>query len=331
MSSVAEAKERLTIRDIGAKLFPDWRPGKSCRCPWTVDAHPSFSVSDDARLFNNFASGEGGDVVSFLARARGIPESEAARELIRWADVRGGGSSPPPATVRPSEPAPERVKPELPLLDEGTAEERRQLASLRNLSLEGIELAIARGLLRFTDSREGRAWVVTDAARWAAQARRLDGKPWQRLTGQPKAWTLAGSRASWPIGFEDAVRRDRVALVEGGPDALAGFHFSWASGCADAVGVVAMIGAACRIPGECLPVFAGLPVRVFIHADAAGMKAARRWACQLTTAGAKVSGFDFSGMLRADGAEVDDLCDMANIGPDSWAENRELIEGVMNF
>ncbi len=331
MSAVAEAKERITIRDIGAKLFPDWKPGKSCRCPWREDRNPSFSVSEDGRLFNDFASGEGGDVVAFLARARGITESEAAKELIQMAGVRGGGMPLPPAPARIKEPAPERVKPDLPPFDEGTPEERRGLARLRNLSLESIEIAIERGLLRFSDSREGRAWIVTDRDRWAAQARRLDGQRWQRLNGQPKAWTLAGSRASWPIGFADAVRRERIALVEGGPDALAAVHHAFASECPEAVGVVCMIGASCRVPEECLPAFAGIPLRVFVHADAAGMKAARRWAAQLAGAGAKVSGFDFSGMVRMDGAAVGDLCDMASIGADSWEAHRELIENAMRF
>ena len=331
MSAVAEAKERLTIREIGAKLFPDWKPGKSCRCPWREDRNPSFSVSDDGRLFNDFASGEGGDVVSFLALARGIPESEGARELIRMAGVTGAGSNLPPVTARLAEPAKEREKPALPLLDEGTAAERAQLARLRNLCPDAIVIAIERGILRFADSRECRAWVVTDQDRWAAQARRLDGQRWQRLNGEPKAWTQAGSRASWPIGWADAVRRDRVALVEGGPDALAAVHHAWASECAEAVGVVCMIGAACRIPDECLSAFAGLPVRVFVHNDAAGLKAARKWAGQLAGAGARVSGFSFDGMTRSDGEAVGDLNDMASIGADSWEEHRELIENAMRF
>lgn len=329
MSAVAEAKERLTIREIGAMLFPDWRPGKSCLCPYNGEKNPSYSVSDDGRLFFSFASGEGGDVVSFLALARGITESEAAKELIRLAGVSGGNL--PPAPVRPVEPAKEREKPSLPLLDEGTADERAQLERMRNLAPDAIALAIERGILRFADSREGRAWVVTDQDRWAAQARRIDGERWQRLNGQPKAWTLAGSRASWPIGWVDAVRRDRVALVEGGPDALAALHHALASECSNEVGVVCMIGAACRIPEECLPPFAGLPVRVFVHADAAGMKAARKWAAQLAGVGARVSGFSFDGMTRSDGAAVNDLCDMASIGADSWQEHRELIEGAMRF
>jgi hypothetical protein len=331
MSAVAEAKERLTIRDIGASLFPDWRPGKSCRCPWREDRNPSFSVSEDGRLFNCFASGEGGDAVSFLALARGITESEAARELIRMAGVTGAGCNLPPVPVRHAEPAKEREKPALPTFDEGTMAERALLARLRNLAPDAVVIAIERGILRFSASREGRAWVVTDRDRWAAQARRLDGQRWQRLTGQPKAWTLAGSRASWPIGWADAVRRERVALVEGGPDALAAVHHAWASECAEAVGVVCMIGAACRIPDECLSAFAGLPVRVFVHNDPAGLKAARKWADQLAGAGARVSGFSFDGMTRSDGAAVNDLCDMASIGADSWEEHRDLTENAMRF
>ena len=333
MSLVAEAKQRLTIQDIGAQLFPGWKPGKSCRCPWREDRNPSFSVSPDGRLFNDFASGEGGDVVKFLALAKGTSESEAARDIITLAGLRGGEGSTPlaPVPARPVEPERPRAKPDLPELGEGSPEEHRQLASLRSLSIESIRLAVARGLLRFCESREGRAWVITDADRWAAQARRMDGERWQRLTGRPKAWTLAGSRASWPIGSRDAVERDRIALCEGGPDALACLHHAFASGVEAEIGVVCMIGAACRIPPECLASFAGKRVRVFVHADAAGLKAAQKWAAQLIEAGASVDGFAFDGLLKSDGSPVEDLCDMASVGPDSWEENRTLIESVVNF
>jgi hypothetical protein len=333
VSLVAEAKQRLTIQDIGAQLFPGWKPGKSCRCPWREDRNPSFSVSPDGRLFNDFASGEGGDVVKFLALARGVSESEAAKEFITLAGVRGGEGATPlaPAPARPVEPEKERAKPDLPDLDEGSPEEHRALANLRGLNVEAIRLAVARGLLRFCESREGRAWVITDADRWAAQARRIDGERWQRLTGGPKAWTLAGSRASWPIGWRDAVERDRIALCEGGPDALACLHHALASGVEKEIGVVAMIGAACRIPPECLASFAGKRVRVFVHADVAGLKAAQKWAAQLIEAGASVDGFAFDGLLKSDGGAVKDLNDLALIGADSWEENRALIEAVTLF
>jgi len=333
VSLVAAAKERLTIHDIGRQLFPEWRPAKSCRCPWRPDKNPSFSVTADGRLWHDFTSGEGGDAVSFLARARGVSESEAAKEFIGLAGLRNGEGSTPlaPAPARPVEPEKERAKPDLPDLDEGSPEEHRALANLRGLNVEAIRLAVARGLLRFCESREGRAWVITDADRWAAQARRLDGKPWQRLSAQPKAWTLPKSRASWPIGWRDAVERDRIALCEGGPDALACLHHALASDVEKEIGVVCMIGAACRIPPECLASFNGKRVRVFVHADAAGLKAAQKWAAQLIEAGASVDGFAFDGLLKSDGSPVEDLCDMASVGPDSWEENRTLIESVVNF
>ena len=122
-----------------------------------------------------------------------------------------------------------------------------------------------------------------------------------------------------------------MAVVEGGPDMLAALHHAWASGCEGGTGVVGMIGAACKIPPECLPAFAGKRLRVFVHADAAGMKAARKWAAQLAEAGARVDGFSFAGMVKADGLPVADLNDMAEIGADSWQENRAAIEAAMNF
>jgi len=85
---------------VAAMIFPEWRPGKACRCPWREDRSPSFSVSADGRLFNDFASGQGGDVVAFLSHARGISMSEAAREFLRMA---GGGvqQCPLPRPIRP--------------------------------------------------------------------------------------------------------------------------------------------------------------------------------------------------------------------------------------
>jgi hypothetical protein len=87
---IAEAKERLNIFSLGAMLYPEWRAGRVCRSPFREDRSPSFSVSENGALWNDFAAGEGGDAVDFLARAKGIGASEAAREFIRLA---GGSSS----------------------------------------------------------------------------------------------------------------------------------------------------------------------------------------------------------------------------------------------
>ncbi len=92
-----------------------------------------------------------------------------------------------------------------------------------------------------------------------------------------------------------------------------------------------MLGAGCSIPKECLPFFASLPIRIFVHADRAGLGAAKRWAKQLAGAGAHVSGFTFDGLVRSDGSPVKDLCDLASISVESWEKNRELMETAMFF
>ena len=57
----------------------------------------------------------------------------------------------------------------------------KRIADLRGLSVEGVTLAAKERILFCLDSREGRAWVVSDSERINAQARRLDGRPWESL------------------------------------------------------------------------------------------------------------------------------------------------------
>jgi hypothetical protein len=316
------AKSRVNIFTVGKMFLPGWKPGYPCSCPDREDNHPSFAVSNDGQRFYDFSSGEKGDVAEFLARIRRIPNPLACSQLIQLAGVSRGESDPlPPVAPAPAATGTQRPrqKPRLPIFDEGTFAEHRALAKLRNLAPEAIETAIGRGVLRFGYWKGSRVWVITDRDCWAAQVRRLDGAPWQQLSDS-KAWTLPGSRASWPCGFHDAVRRKRVALVEGGPDLLAGFHFGLLSGSECDLGVIAMLGAHCRIPQECLGFFRGMPVRIFMHDDEPGLKAVRRWAAQLIGAGARVSGFSFAGLIRTDGGRVEDIFDMASVSPECFED-----------
>jgi len=68
--------------------------------------------------------------------------------------------------------------------------------------------------------------IITDAARVNAQAGRMDGQCWNHLAGNPKAWTLPGSWASWPIGITEARDFRAIALCEGGPDFLAAHYLA---------------------------------------------------------------------------------------------------------
>ena len=119
-----------------------------------------------------------------------------------------------------------RLREGWPAFEAPTQAEIEIIATLRGLSPEGVALAHERGLLFIADSQEGRAWIITDSRRMNAQARRIDGKPWERIGGN-KAWTLPGSIGALPIGLYEARDFPNIALVEGGPDLLAAFHLAW--------------------------------------------------------------------------------------------------------
>jgi hypothetical protein len=205
----------------------------------------------------------------------------------------------------------------------------RRLSTGRNLDPDALTVASERGLLWFYDSREGRAWLITDRARRNAQARRLDGKPW--AWNGKKAWTIGGSRASWPIGLPESELFPAIALCEGGPDFLAAFHHALVGSVGERLAPVCIVGAGMSIPAECLPAFAGKRVRIFIHDDEAGAAAFGRWGRQLRGIVSRVDGFEFDGLTRTDGAPIKDLCDLASIDVDSCEANCEAVDNCMTF
>ncbi len=214
---------------------------------------------------------------------------------------------PPPAP-------PQKPKPSFQALHRGTEHDFRQLADLRGIQYAAHAWADERGLLRFATLKDHLAWIVTDSARLNAQARRMDGQLWDHLEAKPKAWTLPGSRASWPIGIEESEPFETIALCEGGPDFLAAHALclqEYNSHCAP----VGMLGASMRIHADALPLFFGKIVRIFVHNDDAGRKAAENWTDQLEAAGAIVDAFPFAGLRKTDGALIKDLNDFLDIDP----------------
>ena len=279
MSALEQAKARFTIADAWPALGLPGTPAKSCRSPFREERKPSFSVFDNGTRWRDFGSAEAGDVVDFVARARNCD----ARDAARWIMERAG-------TAAPVQPKPQpRRKLALPALDTGTFSEVRTLQESRRLPLNaGIEILIQAGTLEFATLQDGaeavRCWILTDSARRNAIARRMDGKPWQSLDGQPKAKTLAGSEARWAIGAADIADAETVAIVEGAPDALAAAFAAYVEG--KSAAVVCMAGAGLSIHTDALPAFAGKRIRIFTDNDEAGRRAARRWAGQLRDAGA---------------------------------------------
>lgn len=323
--NVTEAKQRLTIGALWTHFGFAGKPGRSCPCPFHEDGSDSFSVTD-GEVFNCFAGCGGGDSVDFYALATGLPHGEACRAFIALA----GGSS-LPSTPRPLRPKPEdvdRAKAEQrkawPPFDVLTDEDVATLAELRHVSIEGVQLMAARGLLWFATWKGTPAWVVTDDARKNAQARRMDGLLWPGI--EKKAQTLPGSEATRPIGARESQQFPIVLFCEGGPDLLAAFHFIEAHGRQADVAAVCMLGAGLNIHAAALPIFGcSKRVRIFPHTDAPGRAAAVRWAEQLAGVGSTVDAVDFTGLVMADGSPIEDLNDATRLDPKQAHELMNLI------
>ncbi len=315
------AKERLTIPALWRMLGLPGQPRRSCRSPFREDRTASFSIYADGLRWQDFSTGEGGDAVDFLSRAKQLSPSEGARQFIALSGAEYGphernslGKLVRTAPERDERAEKRQAWPELVPC---TGRDLARIAGWRGLSVEGVAIAADRGLLWCAETREGRAWVLTDSRRRNAQARLLSGQPWAKGM---KALTWPGSVAAWPIGLREAAAYPAIAWCEGGPDLLAACHLAWCAGVEARVAPVAMLGASQAIPNDALEsgLLAGKLVRVFAHADPAGVKAGDRWLTQIRSAGARADGFRLSGLTRSDGAPVKDLNDYALLEVDAW-------------
>ena len=340
-------KERLLIPEVWRRLRLKGQPGASCRSPFRPDKNPSFSISKDGRRWKDFATGAGGDVIDFLAAARQISTGEALRVFLELAGVPRAGptrsrtfQAPHPAQAQthppsaPSGTAPatsfkEQATALLPPAPEehpdgirvplhhGTKADRQLLAESRHLTPEAVSLALALRTLTFAIVQGYRCWLLTDAERRLAEARRLDGMPFPQCgtLGRRKAHTLRGSRKSWPLGAA-VLRRvpdfRTLLLVEGGPDYLAALHFAHELERWDVL-PVAMLGrgTGAQIDPAALQLMRGRRVRIYPHADAdgGGVQSARHWARQLHRVGCAVDIYELTGLHRTDGRPIKDLND----------------------
>ncbi len=102
--SIEEIKARYTIENAWKDEGLPGAPARSCRSPFREERHPSFSVYDEGRKWKDHAAGDGGDVLDFVAKARGCPPAEAlavVRERVGWqAGAHGPARSRRAAPVR---------------------------------------------------------------------------------------------------------------------------------------------------------------------------------------------------------------------------------------
>lgn len=273
-------------------LFVEWNA--ACKPPWS-EAELHHKLSDAYSRTKPRA-----DFAQRIGR-RGIfrpwvpPAPKAARPYFIPAEIQ----------------AMKQVRPAIPLLSPGTREQHAQVAALRGLSLEGVSLAVERGLLRFGMFHGAPAWLITDKSGRVAQARRLDGQPWGN---KAKAWTLFRSQAKWTVGIEEASNYKFIALVEGGPDLLAAHHFIAKAGRASEAGAVAVLGGM-RIHPDALPLFSWKYVRIYAQNDRAGERAALRWQQQLNEVGAVV---EIVSIRTKFNEQAKDLNDVARLDADAF-------------
>ena len=310
------AKARVSIADAWRALVLPGEPLRTCCSPFREDRNPSFSIFADERGWHDFATGEKGDVVSFVKRATACTDAEAIRRVLELA---GGITSPVALAPRhgPTKPVPAPYDGLAGLdLQPPTLGEVLALAELRDWpTFAGLELAAHRGLLRFSDVKHRgethRAWIFTDADRKSAQARRLDGEPWAGETHTFKSKTLRTDPDA-PPGLADVVAHNRPAVLicEGEADTLAALLLAWAGGIVGKVGVICLTGASKPLPLAVLEKLRGRRCRVLRQTDPAGHKAALAWAESIHAAGIVVDLANLDGRTRADGQPAKDLADL---------------------
>lgn len=317
--SISEIAERLEIPQLWQVLS---LPGKSGKCvcsPFREDSSPSFSVYQDSGRwrFRDHATAEHGDALDFVRLARGCDAAEA----LRWAKALLGL---PEKTIS----APEEKKRWIPDLRPGTGAEMNALGERRGFGIEAQREATSRGFFGFTEFAAASCWAVRDCRRQLMEFRRLDGRHFEAYKSLPARKShCIGSGKSWPLGIEEAEGFQKVALLEGAADFVAVFNFLAAEGKEKSVAPIAMLGAANhRIADEALRRLAAKQVVLYPHLDEAGRLAAREWARQLHSAGARVSAFDLSGCVKMDGTEGKDLADVCLISPDSFERERKFWE-----
>jgi hypothetical protein len=319
------AKARVGIAEAWRALGLPGEPRRVCRSPFREDRHPSFSISANGRLWYDHATREGGDVVSLVIAATGCDHAAA---ISRVKELAGGALSEPvrlrPFASNPTPPA-QPSKP-LPYLSAPFFADVLALAALRRWqSLAAFEIATARGLLRMATVQDAgesvRAWVLTDDARRTAQARRLDGKPWNRTGAKSDTLRLDSAH---PIGLAFLGNRPVVTLCEGEPDTLAALHFAFLAGVHESVAPLCLTGAAKRIPEPVAEQLRGRQVRIFRQADTAGHSAALAWSEGLEAAGVEVCAVNLDGMTCPDGTPAKDLADLARWPVESWTDSHSI-------
>ena len=300
-SQIERIKASLSIAAAWSHLGLRGRPARDCLSPFRDDNRPSFSVYSEKgwERWWDHGTAQGGDVVDLWAKARELAVKEAIDDILRSFPQLGAVRQP----VRIAVPAPERP-PEAPEairwphdLRAPTDDECRALGALRGLD----PLAFAHagrylGTLKVATVYGAPAWILTDSGGILAEARRFDGRMYEKKDGKKlKSFALPGSKKFWPVGLQTddhaLNQSNRILLVEGGPDYFAALELCLYSGLRQgtpgAIRPAAMLGASTHIGPEARKYIRGAVVLIIPHNDIQGSKSAERWIEQVRALGAQ--------------------------------------------
>ena len=291
MSLIARIKEKISLRETARMLgiygLPD-RDGVKFPSPLRPDSHASCSIWRERLV--DWSRDERFDAIDLYGVVKGVSPNVALHEMAKLLGL--SNDDQPTGIARP-------------FFLPGSKADAEALCEVRGFTMEGLRLARDRGILAFANVCTAHCWVVTDSERMLAQARRLDGRlfPSFESLAERKSHTIKGSKQGHVIGSGDIGGYDFLMLVEGGPDVIAAHCFIAMSGEAGKIGVLGILGAGHALPVSVAKACVGKRVRVFGHADVAGMEAANRWRLVLHAKGVRSDQF----MFRPPISDLNDL------------------------
>lgn len=199
--------EEISIFDVANKFGVALKgKGKLYSSPFREDKHPSFSIFGDGKIFKDLATGETGNVITFVVKLKEISTKEAYKLLLseyqngsfRDISFYNSGKSDTSKGSKCEIDAPEKL-----LWDENLA---KVVANRYSVPVESLKYTLDVGCFGFGHSNKtGNVWFVGDNRKVSYQIRRMDGKNWNFSGKEAKAWTLKNSDCSYLYVFAKAL------------------------------------------------------------------------------------------------------------------------------
>ena len=280
-SSIARVRATCSIAWAWRILGLPGTPAKDCKSPFRTENRASFSIyhaGDGDRYFDH-GDASGGDVVDFVAKAKGVSVAEALHILQSMTDTEAPNR--PPQRVLPRDGI--RWPPDIrtPLEAECHA-----LARLRGLFPGAFDLSGRLGTLKVATVYNQKCWIITDCNARQAEARRFDGA---LFPNGKKGFCLPGSKKNLPLGLKTANPAfdalGNLLLVEGMPDYYAALQLAMISEIN--FRPIAILGAGLTTFSDAQQYLARKKILIICHNDPQGQAALPKWVKELYRLGAK--------------------------------------------